>query len=65
MFGGADLFLGLSGPGVLTPEMVARMAPNPIIFALANPMPEILPDEARKVAPGAIIARAGRIFRTR
>ena len=53
---GADLFLGLSGPGVLTPEMVARMAPNPIVFALANPTPEILPDEVRKVAPGAIIA---------
>ncbi|WP_028031522.1 NADP-dependent malic enzyme [Gemmobacter nectariphilus] len=53
---GADLFLGLSGPGVLTPEMVARMAVNPIIFALANPTPEIMPDEVRKVAPGAIIA---------
>ncbi|MDX5356974.1 MAG: NADP-dependent malic enzyme [Rhodobacterales bacterium] len=53
---GADLFLGLSGPGVLTPEMVARMAANPIIFALANPTPEIMPDEVRKVAPGAIIA---------
>ncbi|SEN61610.1 malate dehydrogenase (oxaloacetate-decarboxylating)(NADP+) [Gemmobacter aquatilis] len=53
---GADLFLGLSGPGVLTPEMVARMAPNPIVFALANPTPEILPDEVRRVAPGAIIA---------
>jgi malate dehydrogenase (oxaloacetate-decarboxylating)(NADP+) len=53
---GADLFLGLSGPGVLTPDMVKAMAPNPIIFALANPTPEILPDEVRKVAPGAIIA---------
>ncbi len=53
---GADMFLGLSGPGVLTPEMVARMAPNPIIFALANPTPEILPDQVREVAPGAIIA---------
>ena len=53
---GADLFLGLSGPGVLTPELVARMAANPIIFALANPTPEIMPDEVRKVAPGAIIA---------
>ena len=41
---GADLFLGLSGPGVLTPEMVAQMAPRPIVFALANPTPEILPD---------------------
>ncbi|MDP3261900.1 MAG: NADP-dependent malic enzyme [Tabrizicola sp.] len=53
---GADLFLGLSGPGVLTPEMVARMPPKPIIFALANPMPEILPDAVRAVAPDAIMA---------
>ncbi|MBL8562573.1 MAG: NADP-dependent malic enzyme [Gemmobacter sp.] len=53
---GADMFLGLSGPGVLKPEMVARMAENPIIFALANPTPEILPDAVREVAPGAIIA---------
>jgi malate dehydrogenase (oxaloacetate-decarboxylating)(NADP+) len=53
---GADLFLGLSGPGVLTPAMVVRMAPRPIIFALANPTPEILPDEVRSVAADAIIA---------
>ncbi|MGP9804202.1 NADP-dependent malic enzyme [Paracoccus sp. NSM] len=53
---GADLFLGLSGPGVLKPEMVARMAPRPIVFALANPTPEIQPDEVRSVAPDAIIA---------
>lgn len=53
---GADLFLGLSGPGVLTPAMVACMAPRPIIFALANPTPEILPDEVRSVAADAIIA---------
>jgi len=53
---GADLFLGLSGPGVLTPDMVARMADRPIIFALANPTPEIMPDAAREVAPNAIIA---------
>jgi len=56
VIGGADLFLGLSGPGVLTPEMVAMMAPRPIVFALANPTPEILPDEVRAVAPDAIIA---------
>ncbi|MFC0813096.1 NADP-dependent malic enzyme [Paracoccus panacisoli] len=53
---GADLFLGLSGPGVLKPEMVARMAPRPIVFALANPTPEILPDEVRAVSPDAVIA---------
>ena len=56
VIGGADLFLGLSGPGVLTPEMVAQMAPRPIVFALANPTPEILPDAVRAVAPDAIIA---------
>ena len=53
---GADLFLGLSGPGVLTPADVQKMSARPIIFALANPMPEILPDEVRKVAPDAIMA---------
>ncbi|MCJ8138897.1 NADP-dependent malic enzyme [Falsirhodobacter halotolerans] len=53
---GADLFLGLSGPGVLTAGMVAKMAPNPIIFALANPTPEILPEVAREASPGALIA---------
>ncbi|MGY9049985.1 MAG: NADP-dependent malic enzyme [Rhodobacterales bacterium] len=53
---GADLFLGLSGPNVLKPEMVQRMTSRPIIFALANPNPEIMPDVARAVAPDAIIA---------
>ena len=53
---GADLFLGLSGPGVLKPEMVKKMASRPIIFALANPTPEIMPELAREVAPDAIIA---------
>ncbi|CUJ99753.1 NADP-dependent malic enzyme [Shimia thalassica] len=53
---GADMFLGLSGPGVLTPEMVGKMAKQPIIFALANPTPEIMPEDARAVAPDAIIA---------
>jgi malate dehydrogenase (oxaloacetate-decarboxylating)(NADP+) len=56
VIGGADVFLGLSGPGVLTPEMVAQMAPRPIVFALANPTPEILPDAVRAVAPDAVIA---------
>ncbi|HEY0525080.1 MAG TPA: NADP-dependent malic enzyme [Stellaceae bacterium] len=53
---GADIFLGLSAPNVLKPEMVARMAERPMILALANPTPEILPEEARKVRPEAIIA---------
>jgi malate dehydrogenase (oxaloacetate-decarboxylating)(NADP+) len=53
---GADLFLGLSGPGVLTGELVKKMAPRPIVFALANPTPEIMPEEVRAVAPDAIIA---------
>jgi malate dehydrogenase (oxaloacetate-decarboxylating)(NADP+) len=53
---GADLFLGLSAPGVLSAEMVARMAPRPIVFALANPTPEILPGEVRALVPDAIVA---------
>ncbi len=56
VIGGADLFLGLSGPGVLTAAMVAKMAPRPIVFALANPNPEILPSEVLAVAPDAIMA---------
>ncbi|MEO1230103.1 MAG: NADP-dependent malic enzyme [Myxococcota bacterium] len=53
---GADLFLGLSGPNVLSGEQVARMAQPPIVFALANPNPEIVPDVASAAAPDAIIA---------
>jgi len=53
---GADLFLGLSGPNVVTPDMVRSMAASPIIFALANPYPEIMPDVARAAVPDAIIA---------
>nr|WP_113868804.1 NADP-dependent oxaloacetate-decarboxylating malate dehydrogenase [Brenneria salicis]NMN92647.1 allosteric NADP-dependent malic enzyme [Brenneria salicis ATCC 15712 = DSM 30166]RBP58921.1 allosteric NADP-dependent malic enzyme [Brenneria salicis ATCC 15712 = DSM 30166]RLM29646.1 malic enzyme [Brenneria salicis ATCC 15712 = DSM 30166] len=51
----ADIFLGCSGPGVLTPDMVKTMAPRPLILALANPEPEILPPLAREVRPDAII----------
>lgn len=53
---GADIFLGLSAGGVLKGDMIAKMAPNPLIFALANPTPEIMPEEARAVRPDAIIA---------
>ena len=53
---GADIFLGLSAPRVLTGEMVDKMAAKPIVFALANPTPEILPDEVKAVRPDAIIA---------
>ncbi len=53
---GADVFLGLSAKGVLTKEMVATMAPNPIIFAMANPDPEITPEEVLEVRDDAIIA---------
>ena len=53
---GADVFLGLSAAGVLKPDMVARMAANPLIFALANPTPEIMPEEVKAVRDDAIIA---------
>ncbi|TDJ33962.1 MAG: NADP-dependent malic enzyme [Gammaproteobacteria bacterium] len=53
---GADIFLGVSGPGVLKPEMVKSMAKNPLILALANPVPEIMPDEAKAVRPDALVA---------
>ncbi len=55
---GADVFIGLSVAGALPPEMVRSMAPNPIVFALANPVPEILPDEAREA--GAAVVATGR-----
>ncbi|MGB1539357.1 MAG: phosphate acyltransferase, partial [Rickettsiales bacterium] len=53
---GADVFLGLASKDALTPEMVKSMAPNPIIFAMANPDPEIRPEVAKAVRPDAIIA---------
>jgi malate dehydrogenase (oxaloacetate-decarboxylating)(NADP+) len=52
---GADMFLGLSRAGALTKEMVAKMAPEPIIFALANPVPEILPSEVKEVRDDVIM----------
>ena len=55
---GADVFVGVSKPGVLTPDMVRSMAKDPIVFACANPVPEIMPDEAR--AAGAAVAATGR-----
>ena len=53
---GADVFLGLSAAGALKPEMVMAMAPKPIIFAMANPDPEITPPEAKAARPDAIVA---------
>ncbi|MEA3053783.1 MAG: hypothetical protein QOG72_2686 [Sphingomonadales bacterium] len=53
---GADVFLGLSAAGALKPEMVKEMAPSPIIFAMANPDPEISPPDAKAARPDAIIA---------
>src|ERR1700737_4644908 len=56
VIGGADVFLGLSAGGVLTKSMVGAMAPRPLILALANPTPEILPEEVRAVRDDAVIA---------
>ena len=53
---GADIFLGLSAPGVLKPEYAKRMAKHPLILALANPDPEISPDDAKRARPDAIVA---------
>lgn len=55
---GADVFFGLSAPGVLTAEMVSTMAESPMVFAMANPVPEIWPDEAKK--GGAAVVGTGR-----
>lgn len=51
----ADVFLGLSAGGVLKPELLRKMAPSPLIMALANPIPEVMPEEARKTRPDAMI----------
>ena len=53
---GADIFLGLSGPGTIKKEWVAEMADKPLILALANPTPEIMPEEIKSVRPDAVIA---------
>jgi malate dehydrogenase (oxaloacetate-decarboxylating) len=58
VIGGADVFIGLSVGGALTPELVRKMAPDPIVFALANPVPEIAPDLARQA--GALTVATGR-----
>ena len=55
---GADAFIGVSAPGLVTADMVASMAPDPIVFACANPIPEIFPDEAKK--GGAAVVATGR-----
>ena len=55
---GADVFIGVSAPGVLTADMVATMAKDPVVFACANPVPEILPDEAKKA--GVKVMATGR-----
>ncbi|MDO5343613.1 MAG: NADP-dependent malic enzyme [Candidatus Saccharibacteria bacterium] len=54
----ADIFIGVSKPGLLTPEMVAKMAENPVVFALANPVPEIMPDVAHQA--GVAVIATGR-----
>jgi len=56
VIGGADVFLGLSAGGVLTPAMVQKMAPRPLVLALANPEPEIRPELARQARPDCVIA---------
>ena len=58
MLVGADVFIGASAPGTLTPDMVRSMAKDPIIFACANPTPEIFPEEAK--AAGAAVVSTGR-----
>ncbi len=56
LFRGADVFVGLSAGGIVTRDMITAMAERPIVFALANPTPEIMPDEVRRARPDAIVA---------
>ena len=58
MLVGADVFLGVSAPGLVTPEMVKTMAPGAVLFSMANPVPEIMPDLARQA--GAAVVGTGR-----
>ena len=58
MLKGADAFIGVSRPGLVTRDMVASMAKDPVVFAMANPVPEIMPDEAK--AGGAAVVGTGR-----
>lgn len=55
---GADIFIGVSAPGILTEEMIKTMNPEPVIFAMANPVPEVMPEVAKKA--GALIVATGR-----
>ena len=55
---GADIFIGVSGPGLVTPDMVSSMNKGAIVMAMANPTPEIMPDEAKKA--GAVVVGTGR-----
>ena len=55
VIGGADIFLGLSAGGILKPELLEKMAERPLVMALANPTPEVMPDLARAVRPDAMI----------
>ena len=57
---GADVFIGVSAPGCVTPEMVKSMNTNPILFPMANPVPEIMPDLARE-AGAAVVGTAAAI----
>ena len=62
---GADVFFGMSAPQVLTAEMVSTMAKDPMVFAMANPVPEIWPEDAKKRVARLLSAPAVRITRTR
>ena len=55
---GTDIFIGVSAPNILTEEMIKSMNPDPVIFAMANPVPEVMPDVAKKA--GALIVATGR-----